>query len=1128
MDSLISNDEQVVGRKGNIHLPSCDPSAPSSETWTGEENGEVYVPSHFSEKSIVLSVIEELSLEYANGNPMDVSVLRLRLVPIMRMIEKYREDPCLLDPHVSALVRPIFECVLLPHVQSRDTWSSQLSFFSALVYVISTVVGQRTLTQSENFPHQVTYIPYVLWHVENLHVEFWESRYVLTLWLSVLVMAPFDFTVMGLFDLPERIYSVATIGLSHNKSVSKASSLLLGRFLCRKDTNFILSRFVSSPVSAGFLEGLYRVVKLSPFLSPEVLSAVFSRLLERAEPGTDKRQLILCLGELTRFAHPVHSLAWIEDSLNTIISHFGDKQSCVREAVAKNLGKILSRLPRIYMRQLSLFLVAFEPETDYEVHTKVLLMGELARRQMHVAECVDVAAESLTKERSVLRTAVKDAGCAIVWFLSRVVPRDELFAAVGERVFPSLVNCALFERDINLRRAAAAALQELAGRVGSLIWPDGLAAVGLIDFWSVASVTETFTVVAPNVAQKIPHLQPILVAHLLEEKLFVPDPKWIALASRALARLVDGDEGNALLVSLGEEATLPATEWYRRLATVTCLGEILAVNVSKLPESTQTLVRNIVPLIDKRRLFRGKGGDLIRVACNKLLASIWRSVRSKNITVKDEERFMRKSIELLREGIVHLVDHVQVAAVVASRLVVESTDAGLLDELLFLPFRESVETERNINIAARRGMLLTLALLDCSSCRTISLMEREATSWPKHWSTNQDFVDPISRKFACLGLVLGGSSVPTLLECLSDFQTDKRGDVGSWVRQIAMDGLLMAREAEGDLIERKLISHAGERLDRVRLQVFSGISGIRQVSRDSLVQSIIGVDPGTTSLQDGEIAESAVGTVASGFVESAVGTVALGAFDLICETIEKHRNDRSVISDLMSQYVTTVGGVTSQAVSAEAEKALISVCDRIGAGSVVDGLIELLSRPGGRWQSASDRIHRLFIPTINTVAIIVSRFPDALPVETMLGVHKAVIVPTLASSCSAITDYNRQKCVVRLYSSFWLESTEILEFTLNAVVNSGMPKLRYSFAQDFLAVLSKSNIGYADELIDLIDATDWLSEIEDLWLPGIIDLGARLGAAVEPERLTIDPSKERRIKPTPDYADFVKEVHRYS
>lgn len=424
-------------------------------------------------------------------------------------------------------------------------------------------------------------------------------------------------------------------------------------------------------------------------------------------------------------------------------------------------------------------------------------------------------------------------------------------------------------------------------------------------------------------------------------------------------------------------------------------------------------------------------------------------------------------------------------------------------------------------------MLLTLALLDSSSRATISLLEREATSWPKHWSTSQDFVDPVSRKFACLGLVFGGSSVPTLLECLSDFQTDKRGDVGSWVRQVAIDGLLMVREAESDLIERKLISHAGERLDRVRLQVFSGISRTRQVSRDSLVQSIIGVDPGTTSLQDGEIVESAVGT-ASGIVEPAVGTVALGGFDLICVTIEKHRNDHNVIADLMSQYVTTVGGVTSQAVSAEAEKALISVCDRIGAGSVVGGLIELLSRPGGRWQSASDRIHRLFIPTINTVAIIASRFPDALPVETLLGVHKAVIVPTLASSCSAITDYNRQKCVVRLYSLFWLESAEVLEFTLNAVVNSGMPKLRYSFAQDFLAVLSKSNLGVADELIDLIDATDWLSEIDDHWLPGLIELGARLGVAVEPARLTIDPSKERHIKTTPDYADFVKEVHRYS
>ncbi|KIH46215.1 hypothetical protein ANCDUO_23734 [Ancylostoma duodenale] len=113
-------------------------------------------------------------------------------------------------------------------------------------------------------------------------------------------------------------------------------------------------------------------------------------------------------------------------------------------------------------------------------HGGCLALAELSRRGFLLPEALDrafpIIQQALFYEepmgRHALGSNVRDAACYVLWAFARAYDPEELKPFV-DSVATSLMCAALFDREVNLRRAASAAFQENVGRQAN--FPDGVA-----------------------------------------------------------------------------------------------------------------------------------------------------------------------------------------------------------------------------------------------------------------------------------------------------------------------------------------------------------------------------------------------------------------------------------------------------------------------------------------------------------------------------------------------------------------------------------------------------------------------------------------------------------------------------
>ncbi|PHJ20747.1 beta-tubulin cofactor, partial [Cystoisospora suis] len=131
-----------------------------------------------------------------------------------------------------------------------------------------------------------------------------------------------------------------------------------------------------------------------------------------------------------------------------------------------------------------------------------------------------------------------------------------------------------------------------------------------------------------------------------------------------------------------------------------------------LPESVQGDIRQIVIKVEKRREYRGKGGDLIRIGVCKLIQALASSplIVFKSATSK-------RYLATLMDGLKHFSEEVQLSSAEALRpllfLRMDTTD--ILES--FLPGLLANLKKPDEHIAARRGYVLALATLPPSVYR---------------------------------------------------------------------------------------------------------------------------------------------------------------------------------------------------------------------------------------------------------------------------------------------------------------------------------------------------------------------------------------------------------------------------
>lgn len=167
-----------------------------------------------------------------------------------------------------------------------------------------------------------------------------------------------------------------------------------------------------------------------------------------------------------------------------------------------------------------------------------MALAELARRGLllpsrlpsvvpHVARALSY---DVRKGPHSVGAHVRDAAAYACWAFARAYAADVMRPHAAS-LAPALLTAAVFDREVNCRRAAAAAFQESVGRLGADTFPHGIEIVTAADYSAVGPRPAAFVSVARQVAQF-----PEYTRHLLEHLLSVKLRHWRAADAAATSR----------------------------------------------------------------------------------------------------------------------------------------------------------------------------------------------------------------------------------------------------------------------------------------------------------------------------------------------------------------------------------------------------------------------------------------------------------------------------------------------------------------------------------------------------------------------------------------------------------------
>jgi hypothetical protein len=540
----------------------------------------------------------------------------------------------------------------------------------------------------------------------------------------------------------------------------------------------------------------------------------------------------------------------MDEVVNQLLCGLRDKDTVVRWSAAKGIGRITGRLPAefgddVVAAVLDLFV---ESEGDGAWHGGCLALAELARRGLllpsRLPEAAPVVVRALDYDvrrgQHSVGSHVRDAACYVCWAFARAY-EPQLMAPHVQELARAMLKTAVFDREVNCRRAASAAFQENVGRQGHENFPDGIAILTAADYFSLGSRPNAYLRIAPFVAQFVQYRY-TLIEYLVTTKLqhwdidirrlsaqaigraLTPlDPRY--MAKRVLPRLLKMSLDPDLLVRHG--ATMAAAEVVRALGRERPpAGEMEkgmhdASLVDGIDEDTLKDLRNAVPRIEKARLYRGRGGEAMRGACCELIEAMAYAAHPCS------HRLLLRLLDSIDDGLKHPNAAIQGAALGAFRVMMQQWGSQASEkELLVLQTRVVDKyvgfLRDDPNPAVRRGFALALGALPTNilaagkgadSSKLVEVLD--ALVEAMQIEEDEELRDAEARRNATLGLAELCMSTPLLLPVApatttvagtglglsndmlgkvfdafmmgtEDYSRDNRGDVGSWVRIAAM------------------------------------------------------------------------------------------------------------------------------------------------------------------------------------------------------------------------------------------------------------------------------------------------------------------------------------------------------
>jgi hypothetical protein len=633
------------------------------------------------------------------------------------------------------------------------------------------------------------------------------------------------------------------------------------------------------------------------------------------------------------------------------------------------------------------------------------------------------------------------------------------------------------------------------------------------DYFSLGNRSDAYTIITWKIAKFYDYRRSI-IHHLYTNKLFHWDINIRKLASKSLHGLVSEDIGyfcSSVLPNL-MEMSLDIENMHVRHGAVLGVAEIvLAVaeiqQLSAISDTNLATLTSLVATIEKKRLYRGRGGEIMRSAVCRLVECI--SIAKVPLIVKDQV----KLLDSVDSSIPHPFETIQSDACVAlNQLMVSYFPVGekgptpRLQARVVEKFVKICETSDNP--AVTRGYALALgylppklvapsstvlsSILMCliRSSRYDSLVGGEANA-----ETRRNALLSLTRLVKQVGISPGMKSgyplvylsteqtlqiFDAFLLALNDYKTDRRGDVGSWCRMTAMEALtyllplsvssaeLKAKLKEGlaTKVVGGLLKQLAEKLDTVRQRAGYCLTSILQ-QKDPHIPGIAAHEALVSAL---EACQSGDSPTRQNWSDPQY------TFPKLIRAASINDAGSIYFDNIISGIVLSIGGLT-ETVSKQASASLLQWAKE-GDGSQREKLWNFLLGLLKRYRGSG----RLMLPTLKTINMLLTHQLFDELIQSPGSNNMTCCQELLQEEEAGCNDVHRLFAIVDVSVSLLCASpTEVsakqnaLAFLCRTLAHK-YPRVRSHTAQQFYLYLLESSEETEEHVLDIVLNTPWASE----------------------------------------------------
>mmetsp|Transcript_17802 Transcript_17802/g.55568 ORF Transcript_17802/g.55568 Transcript_17802/m.55568 type:complete len:1175 (+) Transcript_17802:28-3552(+) len=519
----------------------------------------------------------------------------------------------------------------------------------------------------------------------------------------------------------------------------------------------------------------------------------------------------------------------LESILDALLDGLHDVETKIRWSSAKGIGRIALRLPQsvtddVVEAVLSVFGNLGLIDEDSAWHGSCLALAELSRLGVLLPSRLQEASSALSEAIEYDRTRgshhiganVRDAACYVAWAFARAYA-PQIIAPYLPGLLTSILSVAIFDREVHVRRAAGAALQENIGRQGVREFgAEGITLTQTVNFFALGSRERAYFDIAPTVS-RLGYFECIF-SHLLHNRVHHWDVSIRLLAAKSLGKIVEGlQESGLKRQALNRAVTflVPFASGSRELAprhgSLIALAQVTSA-LDFVDNNLAATLSDVVPKLEAARLYRGRGGELVRSAACSLIEAV--ASQACPLAVKTQLRLL----DSLDESSIHPAEAVRAAAVAGVRALTWRYFGGhshamtvpserLISRTVIHYITLATEpATTNMSRGACKCLgalpmrLLTArdttldAVLDALAIRA---MRYDTVVGEKDAETRRDALAALANIIATVGPSnLTYSRVAKLLTTLvqnacCDYGADKRGDVGSWSRIEGLKALVI-------------------------------------------------------------------------------------------------------------------------------------------------------------------------------------------------------------------------------------------------------------------------------------------------------------------------------------------------